>query len=232
MKVSPLKKKIIPEEKVPPAVSQSSVSFTPPPQGKYELINLIILKSNKLRNKEVKIRNGNIMKSVKVIHWNLGSKYWDNKKEEIQCIVDEMKPDIIYISEANIFSGLLPELRIIEGYNLVVSRFMDTTGYSRLALLIRDGFQAEVKEDWMQEDVASIWIQVKRRGYKTLTLGGIYREQKLLLQGYPNNSDEDNLQNLRWDKFISQWTYAANNNLCFVVGDMNLDFFKMEHTRT
>ena len=56
------------------------------------------------RNKLVKILNGNrTKKSLKILHWNIRSRFWINKQEEIQCVVDEQDPDIMFVTEANLF---------------------------------------------------------------------------------------------------------------------------------
>ena len=138
--------------------------------------------ASKIRNKLVKIKNGNINKSIKSIHWNLGSRFWDNKSEDIQYLVDEIKPDLAFISEANLFSGLANHMRIIDGYSIVYTSAINTLGYSRLVLIVREGFQVTLKKDWMEDQVASIWVQIKNRGCKGITICGIYREHKLLLQ--------------------------------------------------
>ena len=41
------------------------------------------------------------MKTLKVMQWNMGSKFWIRKQEEIQAIVDQHNPDIMYITEAS-----------------------------------------------------------------------------------------------------------------------------------
>ena len=208
----------------PPPSSWKNTSFpwtkgftTPPPPS-----------TRKIRNKKVKMMNGNINKTIKVVHWNLGSRYWNNKLEDIQHLVDEMNPDLAYISEANLFAGLALHLRQIEGYHLVYTKAMDFFGYSCLILLVKQGFQVKIMEDWMEEEVASIWTKIARRGCKGVYIGGIYREHKLLLQGYPNNTDDDDLQARRWSKFIQQWITAARGSQCFVIGDTNLDTFKWD----
>ena len=78
-------------------------------------------------------------------------------------------------------------------------------------------------------DIASIWLKLTRRGSKPITIGGVYRKHRLLLQGFPNLTNYDDFQAERWSCFISQWKLASRDNQCFVVGDTNLDMFKWDN---
>ena len=78
----------------------------------------------------------------------------------------------------------------------------------------------------MKDEVASIWTRIKWRGCRSLVIEGIYHEHKLLLQGYPNLTDNDDLQSRQWRKFLNQWANASRDADCFVIGDINLDSFK------
>ena len=59
--------------------------------------------SHKAKNKMVKMINGNVntRKILNVIHWNMGSKYWNRKTLEAEAVVLQYQPDIFIISEAN-----------------------------------------------------------------------------------------------------------------------------------
>ena len=56
---------------------------------------------------------------LKIIEWNMGSRHWLNKRDKIQAMVDDQDPDIIYITEANLFKSDPDYLVNIVGYNLV-----------------------------------------------------------------------------------------------------------------
>ena len=198
-----------------------------PTKTKNKKQNVSFFLARKMRNKKVKATNGNISKTLNIIHWNLGSRYWGNKTEEIQILVDEMKPDLVFISEANLFSGLSEHERIILGYKLVITRSMEYMGYSRLVLLVREGLDIKIQESLMEAQIASIWVKISGRGLQTTMIGGIYREHKLLLQGLENNTNDDDLQTQRWNKFLNQWKQAtAMSSQCHVIGDVNLDHFR------
>ena len=63
-------------------------------------------KQNKTRNKEIKSENGNGKKSINIVHWNLGSRFRENKVDYIQLLEDEFNPCIAFISESNYWEGL------------------------------------------------------------------------------------------------------------------------------
>ena len=71
-------------------------------QAGKKLLPLILVcpGSNKDRNKQVKIKNGNgkVNKNLSVIQWNMGSKSWDKKITEIEAVILEYKPDLFAIT--------------------------------------------------------------------------------------------------------------------------------------
>ena len=85
--------------------------------------------SRKCRNKAVHLLYGNrSKKSLSIYHWNMGSRHWTKKQDEIQHIVDEMNPDIVVITEANIFKHDLEHfehLLNIQRYKLELPKTMD-----------------------------------------------------------------------------------------------------------
>ena len=182
--------------------------------------------SNKSINKKIKIKNGNIKSTLKLSHWNLGSRHWVNKTNEIQHFVDTKKPDILIISEANIFLEDPDHQTLIPGYTLIKSAAINTMGYSRIAALVRQGIQVEIQHQLMCPNVASIWLKIIKKGGRKTYIGGIYREFSLMRQQLPNNTDDENQQLERWQIFIEQWCNASKLGDCYIIGDTNLDQFK------
>ena len=82
-------------------------------------------KPSKLRNKQIKTYNGNRKNSISIMHWNLGSKYWEKKQTEIQALVDQYSPDVLFISEANYFHDTPKHLTEIEGYKFEVAKTIE-----------------------------------------------------------------------------------------------------------
>ena len=185
--------------------------------------------SRKMRNKKIKSENGNGINSVlKITHWNLGAKFWLRKRIDIEALILEKDPDILFISEANLMEETPDEQRHIRGYKMVLSNTMEMRKYARIVLLIKEDIEFKLLPQFMFTGSASIWIQIGRPGRKPLRIGGMYREQSLLRQNEdPNKSDDPKLQIVRWSQQVAGWkAAAANNSPCIVIGDINLDFLE------
>ena len=78
--------------------------------------------SNKIRNRIIKMVNGNgsMCQNVTVLHWNLGSKLWQRKVIEIEAVTIQYSPDIFVISEANLLETLSESERKIPGYRIIL----------------------------------------------------------------------------------------------------------------
>ena len=134
------------------------------------LVGKQTLKSNwsmkhKERNKLVKIINGNIVKkTLRIFHWNLGSRFWKWKQDKIQSIVDVVNSDIMYISEANIFKADPEHELNIVGYNLELPLTWKNPRleYARIALLIKQDLNYELLPQHMETDISTMWLKLNR----------------------------------------------------------------------
>ena len=184
---------------------------------------------NKIRNNLIKSRNGNNLKvkSMKVVHWNLGSRLWINKTVEIQHLVDEYSPDLAIISEANLFLKHSNEQRHIEGYDIIVTKGFEHFGVSRLVVLAKEGMNVQTDDNLMDSQVASIWMKfASAENRKKLIIGAIYREHRLIGPLAPIGSETDSQQKIRWKRFTEQWRRASTGADVFVIGDTNIDLEK------
>ena len=186
--------------------------------------------SRKARNIYVKAYNGNIASgnTIKIGHWNIGSRFWRNKTVEMQHMVDEVKPDMIFVSEANLLSSTSEEEKNIAGYTITTTKDFRNSGISQLVLLIRDNFEVETQMELMENDIASIWVKIPRRGNRRLILGGMYREHKLI--GDPTDARIGGYEHqaARWRAFIEQWKRADKLGEVHVIGDLNVDMMKWD----
>ena len=162
------------------------------------------------------------------VHWNLGSTHWQRKLEKIEALILEKVPDLLFISEANLMADIPDNQRRIDGYRLVLPLTMDTMQYSRIVLLVREGLEVEVLTEHMSDKLACIFVKLGQRGRKPLIVGGIYREQHLLLPGAPrgtiNLTDAPAQQQDRWRRQVQCWKAASKKGKCIIVGDLNLDY--------
>ena len=183
--------------------------------------------SHKKRNKRVKCENGNGQNNyLKISHWNIGAKQWHKKIEDIEMFLFEKDPDILIVSEANLMREVTPEQRHVNGYEMVLPNSMQLRGYARIIMLIREGIEYKLLEQYMLPGTASIWIQVGRRGRKPIRIGGLYREHTLLRQNVRVNMTADGqMQADRWNQQLAGWVAAAaGDKSCVMLGDINLDF--------
>ena len=81
----------------------------------------------KQRNKMIKSKNGN----VKVINWNLGSRFFRNKINEINHLVTDLSPDVMIILEANIQYTDDSQIINIPGYRLITPKNFEQYGLAR-----------------------------------------------------------------------------------------------------
>ena len=184
--------------------------------------------SNKNRNSTVKQYNGNIKtNNLKIMQCNLGNKNWSNKITEIQTIINELNPDICFVTEANLHNSTPNEDRIIPGYKLEypLTRENPSLEYSRIIAIIKENITVQVLKEHMSTDISSIWLKIVKKGPKKLVIGGTYREHKFLYQ----NDDSSNTQAAqlsRWQKTLNQWAAAGSGTTCFLLGDCNVDMLK------
>ena len=141
-------------------------------------------------------------------------------------MIFEKDPDILFISEVNLMQEIPEEQRYIGGYKLVLPNSMESRGYARLILLIKEDINYKLLPQYMHMGFAAIWIQIGRQGRKPLKIAGIYREHTLLCQpGRGNVSNDPNLQLDRWNQMLTGWIAAAAGDAnCIIIGDLNLDY--------
>ena len=184
--------------------------------------------SRKMRNKSVKIVNGNGKNSISISHWNLGSKKWTNKRNQIQALVDTDCPDVIFISEANLDELTPLHESVIMGYDITLPKTVVRNGTARLVLLTKLDLDFELLENLMDDIVSSIWIKISNRGAKGLLVCGVYREHQ-----YLNQQTDWSLQPLeqsrRWAQFLRQVENARITAACYLIGDFNLDYCKWDN---
>ena len=110
----------------------------------------------KIKNKNVKIVNGNIRKEISVIHWNMGSGHWKNQTAEINLVLNDRSPDIAIFSEANIFHDTQDYELHVPVYSLILPNMMNNLNNCRLAIRVHDGIEVKVLNEYMNDTVASV----------------------------------------------------------------------------
>ena len=161
--------------------------------------------SSKLRKRNVTAKNGNcqIKNVIKISHWNAGNQLWQNKRLEIEALILDNTPDLLFITEANLMASVPNCDRYIEGYTLYLPETVAKHDYAQIVLLAKEGVDITVNKEFMNEDVAVIWISVRNGRRKLLQIRGIYREHRLLLKPKPNVTTSYMAQLERWNTFLS-----------------------------
>ena len=113
-------------------------------------------------NKLVHSKNGNRINSrqFRVVHWNAGSRLWQNKLLDIENFCTDKKPDLCFISEANLWEDVEISDRVIPGHYLVLPNTMRTLKHARLVLVVRNGLSVQVLTKEMDTDTATIWVKI------------------------------------------------------------------------
>ena len=186
--------------------------------------------SSRQMNKHVKIVNGNRTSNsnLNIIHWNGGSRKWQNKRLEIESLLLEKKPDLCFVSEANLWEGLDSHDTDIPGYTIHLPNTIQTLKHARLVLLARHDLLIQVLTEKTDREVAMIWVKVGTHKKSSILIDGIYRQHKLLSIEHRDVTKQQLLieQERRWEKIIKKWKTISRITNCVVIGDLNLDHLR------
>ena len=195
------------------------------------LENTPFLICRKILNKMRRSTNGNIGDSLKVIHWNLGARLWTNKLEEIELLLTEKKPDLCFLSEANLWSYMEDHEITIPGHNIILPNTMKYLRHARIVLLVKDHLNIHKLNQYMDRDTASIWVRIGDTKKNSIVIGGVYRQHLLLEDPNPPITwvEKQERQEERWARVVDQWRRAGINKNCIVLGDLNLDYLRWQN---
>ena len=201
-------------------------------------VKTVCLQSNKTRNRMTRMTNGNreCKNNLKIIHWNMGAKLWENKLLEIQAVILKYKPDIYAVSEANLKLTLQTDKREIQGYKMYLPRTIEVHNHAKLVVLVREDLDVHIQNQHMDPIVAAIWMKITSKGRRSLNLGFVYREHQYIWEQNPTNSVAPVQQQMRWNMFVENWKNIARNADVALLGDLNLDHLTWDqpdhsHTR-
>ena len=183
---------------------------------------LLILSSFTLLNisKCMKMTNGNIPKSLRVGHQNLGSGIVSNKLSDIDYLLMEYKPHILGVSETTLDIAAENALNN-DGY--VVETKDDN---ERIAVIVKGNVKYKRRRDLETPFQPVIWIELGT-GANRVLWSHIYREWQLPAHRkgttqYNSRSTVDQLE--RWKLFLEDWERALDEGVeVHVQGDLNID---------
>ena len=152
--------------------------------------------------------------------------YLKNKQNEIKTIIDQCKPHVFGLSEANFKLNHDKEDVRIEDYEVYFSKTLNNSNLniSRIAVYVQTEISSKIRLDLMNDSFSSIWLELGLPRQKKILVCQVYRDWQFLDQ-----SDHSSLsiesQLARWIQFIDQWeTALLEGKEVIVLGDVNVDF--------
>ena len=162
---------------------------------------------------------------IKIIHFNKGNGHLCNKMREIENVVDGYHPHIMGISESNFMKNHNVEKVHIPNYKFIPAKTLSNPNLnvSRVAVYMHDSLVGKVRNDLMDDNFSSIWLEVGLPRKKKILICQVYREFQYLHQ-VDHSSRRVSEQLARWLIFLDQWERGiAEGKECVVLGDMNLN---------
>ena len=194
-----------------------------------------ILISTKILNRIVRARNGNrsTAANLKVIHWNAGSRLWENKVTEIEALMLQMKPDLCFISEANLWDTTDDMDKNIPNYKLLLPNTMSNLKHARIILLVKSELIVHQLK-YTNDEAAVIWVKIGDTRKNSLIVGGAYRQHHILGRDYHDSTwlDVQKEQEARWRKVLLSWKNITRNSKAVLLGDINLDHIRWDNPET
>ena len=81
-------------------------------------------------------------KGIKIMHWNKGSKFLINQIHDVQTVLNENKPHVLAMSEAQVRIEDMDEIQF-DDYVLEVDNLIYTNKMARLCMLIHTDIKYE-----------------------------------------------------------------------------------------
>ena len=162
-----------------------------------------------------------------VCHWNCASGI-TNKLDDIKNAICELKPTVIYISEADRKSQHDDKLIQIQGYKLHNAASLEKHGKSRIIAYTKDGVNLRRRLDLESPDTEMIIFdkQIQNSTDEDRIIG-LYRP----FTG-PNGDKSSNGTWERFNHLVSTINKAVDGcHRVTIVGDLNVDLLKIEDNR-
>ena len=149
-----------------------------------------------------------------VISWNIGRGLMSNKKQIEEVLVGE-DIGICFLIETDEEQQKLitvPCKENLSNYTIHTAKVVNPTDKVRIAALIRKDMKFKIREDIMDINISTVWIELLKNNSKNVLCGGVYREWNR-----PNPKQDAEV-------IIGQFQKATKENKPTVVlGDMNLN---------
>ena len=187
--------------------------------------------SSEDRNLYAKITNGNRAQrghGIKLLHWNKGPSFLQNKHHEIETIIGGHTPHVLGLSEANLKADHNLSLVQHPDYELHTCPTLanPSLGVSRIVVYTHNSLVVKRRHDLEDDKISAIWLEAGLPRQKKIVICQAYREWQYLGQD-DNISGTPASQLVRWLIFLEKWELALQEGKeVIVMMDANLDFLK------
>ena len=165
---------------------------------------------------------------IKLLHWNKGPSFLQNKHNDIETIIGGHTPHILGLSEANLKSNHNLALVQHPDYELHTCPTINnpSLGISRIVVYSHNSLVVKRRHDLEDDRISAIWLEAGLPRQKKIVICQAYREWKYLGQA-DNSSATVQAQLERWLTFLEKWEQALlEGKEVIVMMDANLDFCK------
>ena len=163
-------------------------------------------------------------KGVRIIHWNKGPSYLINKKDEIECLIEQEKPHILGLSEANLHTEHINDVKFPD-YNLHICPTIDNPALkvSRVVVYTHNSLVVKTRQDLMDDRISAVWLEVGLPHKQKFLVCNVYREWGYLNQA-TKISHSKAAQLDRWTILLECWERALKEGKeVILLGDINLN---------
>ena len=162
--------------------------------------------NTKQRNKLIHSINGNREKrgrGINCVYWNKGPAFLVNKQMDIKNIVEDHKPHILGLGEANVRHDHDLEDLQLAGYSLHLDSSIDNPqlGMARVAVYTHDSLRVKRRPDLEDDTVSAVRLECGLPGQQGILVCVGYRQWQLLGQG-DKSSGSVSEQLVRWLRFL------------------------------
>ena len=179
-----------------------------------------------------KITHGNRRSNgIKLCQWNAGGGYLSSKQPELLNIVADYKPHVLGITESCFKMGHDLQDVQIQDYKLFFANTLNNPnlGISRASVYVHKDLNVKVKNDLMNDQFSSVWLELGKSRQRKILVCIAYREWQHLNQ--PDNSSRSIPAQLeRWSSFLDQWEMAISTGveICILGGKIIIDYDQLK----
>ena len=161
---------------------------------------------------------------MKLLCWNKGNSTFDTKKDELEILLNEHKPLILGVLEANVGQDqYIPRLNI-DGYKVELDNLHENGFKTRTMVYINDQSKYVRRKDLEPPNSPTIWLEFSNSGKKPFLIFIGYREWRCLHIKKKPKSDSRDEQLERLEIWNQSWTKAeSENKMLILLGDFNID---------